>query len=412
MKWAGALLLALAVGVDVLACAAYATTIGATNDLFPRWVGTRLWLQYGVSPYSPLVDQGVQAVVADLPGREEDPFVFGFVYPAYVALLLAPLALLPFWAAATLWLLLLQACCLGGALACWRATEAEASLPAARPWPALALATLFPATVINLIFLQFSALVFAAAAGAWLLLRRRREVLGGVVLALGVVKPALAILPVLALVAGEVRRRRWRALASGGVAALALTAVSLVALPGWPVAFWRSTVNYAQGANPVSAGSLVGLTVTQALGGGDGGATAAVIGAAVALAAGGIIVGAWCRSQRTLGAALQAGTLAGAWFVPPLYEWNNVLLLVVLVPVLRRAMGAGQRATRVAIVALASVVIAGSVTAWGYVRWPSETRLLWPTLALASYCVPRWAARGTYSVTERSGELPSIATEA
>lgn len=402
MKAAGAVLLLTALALDVAACAAYAGVVGTTNDLFPRWVGTRLWLQHGVSPYSPLVDQGVRAVLPEMPGREEDPFVFGFVYPAYVALLLAPLAVLPFQLAATVWLLLIQGCCLFGALACWRATELERTLPPLRPWPALALTAIFPASVMNLVFLQFSAIVFAGVAGAWWLVARGSPASGGALLALGAVKPALAVTPGVALVLGSTGRARWF-LAIGCMLALTLIAGgSLIAMPRWPLEFWRSTVDYARGARPVSAGTLAGLTFSSVLGGGNLFAGFASVAFSVIVV--GLIVMAWRNSTRTAGESLQAGVLAGAWLVPPLYEWNNILLLALLIPALRPALRLSRFASAWAIGALA---ILGALTAVGYARWPSETRLLWPSLALAVYCVARLGRAGTKNVTDRSGGKPS-----
>src|SRR3712207_1804282 len=97
-------LLVAAAILDLAACAVLAARIAAANDLFPRWLGTRLWLFEGIDPYAPVAGAAMLAAMGSVPGGSDRPFVFGFVYPGYVALLLAPLAVLPFPAAGTIWL--------------------------------------------------------------------------------------------------------------------------------------------------------------------------------------------------------------------------------------------------------------------------------------------------------------------
>ena len=163
---AGGLLLTLAAALDVWATAALARAMGPANDLFPRWFGARAWLLEGINPYAPAVDAGIRAAMGAAPGEALGAFVFGFVYPGYVALLLAPLALLPFGVAATVWLLLAQAATGGGAWLAWHAAGRDRPDAApARATPALLVALLFPASLYNLAFGQFAALVFAALAG-------------------------------------------------------------------------------------------------------------------------------------------------------------------------------------------------------------------------------------------------------
>ena len=219
---AGGLLLALAAALDVWATAALARAMGPANDLFPRWFGARAWLLEGSNPYAPAVDAGIRAAMGAAPGEALGAFVFGFVYPGYVALLLAPLALLPFGVAATVWLLLAQAATGGGAWLAWHAAGRDRpDAPPARATPALLVALLFPASLYNLAFGQFAALVFAALAGAWYLVARpagagraaragrRGAWPAGALVALAAVKPSLALLPAGALLLWCLWRRRW-----------------------------------------------------------------------------------------------------------------------------------------------------------------------------------------------------------
>jgi alpha-1,2-mannosyltransferase len=349
------------------------------------------------------------------PGEALGAFVFGFVYPGYVALLLAPLALLPFGVAATVWLLLAQAATGGGAWLAWNAAGRDRpdAVPA-RATPALLVALLFPASLYNLAFGQFAALVFAALAGAWYLLAHpdgagpRRAWPAGALVALAAVKPSLALLPGGALLLWCLWRRRWGVLAAAGAGLALLLGASLWLLPGWPADFWRSTVDYARVAGATSASGVVaGL-----LGRGAGAPQVAAppgLAAGVAVLATGAVCAGWAASPRRPGDALAGGVLLGAWLVPPLYEWNSVLLLLPLLGWLRSL--AGRRALPLA---AGGVLLAGAATVPLLLRWPYETRALWPALVLAGWTAAALAGRaaryrGTKTATLRAGSSPSSA---
>jgi hypothetical protein len=380
-------LLGLALLLDLWATASLAAAMGTANDLFPRWYGTRAWLLSGADPYGAAVTEGIRQAMGGAPGESLGAFVFGFVYPAYVALLLAPLAVLPFPVAATLWLLLAQLAMGAGAWLCWRASEREAGCPRAGTIPALLVTLFLPASLFNLIFGQFAALVFACLAGSWYLLLQRRPGWAGVLLSLAMVKPSVALLPVAALLLWCTRHRQWRTVATWLAGSSALVLASLAVFPGWPVAFWHSTAEYARVASATSAAGLVAGVLSRPTGSsaGTGLAPQALLtGITAALAAAAVGVG-WWRSGRRAGDALAAGTLLGAWLVPPLYEWNSVLLLVPLLSWLRRRGQGGSRPPWPA----AAALVAGALLSIPLIaRWPSESRALWPALALVLWSWP------------------------
>ena len=392
----GAMALVPAVTLDVAATWLLAGAMGTASDLFPRWFGTRAWLFEGMSPYAAPVDEGIRAAMGGAPGEPLGAFVFGFVYPGYVALLLAPLVVLPFRAAATLWLLLAQAAIGVGTVLAWRAHEVEAAAPRRSVTPALLVALVFPASLANVVFGQFAALVYGALCVAWWLFARRADLAAGAILALATVKPSLALLPVVALLAYAAFHRRWRVLAAWLAVTAAWWSASLVLLPSWPAEFWRSTVDYARVARAVSASGLLTSLLAPDLAAAE--SAARVVFGALAL---GIVVWAWMRSPRRAGDALAAGVLAGAWVVPPLYEWNSVLLLVPLVTWLRErsAYQAHRLALGVIVISVASLV--------PVLLWPYASRLLWPTAVLAGW-VLQAAYRGRQNVAERTGTSPSV----
>lgn len=419
---AGGLLLTLAAALDVWATAALARAMGPANDLFPRWFGARAWLLEGINPYAPAVDAGIRAAMGAAPGEALGAFVFGFVYPGYVALLLAPLALLPFGVAATVWLLLAQAATGGGAWLAWHAAGRDRPDAApARATPALLVALLFPASLYNLAFGQFAALVFAALAGAWYLVARpagagraaRSGLRGawpaGALVALAAVKPSLALLPAGALLLWCLWRRRWGVPGAAGATLVLLLGASLRLLPGWPADFWRSTVEYARVAGATSASGVVAGVLGRLAGAPEVAAPPPGLTAAVAVLAAGAVCAGWVASPRRPGDALAGGVLLGAWLVPPLYEWNSVLLLLPLLGGLRSL--AGRRALPVA---TGGLLLAGAATVPLLLRWPYETRALWPALVLAGWTATALAGRaahyrGTKTETLRAGSSPSSA---
>jgi Glycosyltransferase family 87 len=74
--------------------------IGNNSDLYPRWLGTRELLLHGRDPYSQQVTREIQTGFYGRPlnpANPSDPTAQeSFVYPLYVAFLLAPTARLPF----------------------------------------------------------------------------------------------------------------------------------------------------------------------------------------------------------------------------------------------------------------------------------------------------------------------------
>ena len=388
--------LVVAVTVDVVATWYLARAMGAANDLFPRWYGTRAWLLQGSSPYASSVDEGIRAAMGGAPGESLGAFVFGFVYPGYVALLLAPLALLPFQVAATLWLLLAQGAIGAGALLAWRAHEFEIGTVPRSVVPALLIALAFPASLANLVFGQFAALVYLALCAAWWLLLRHHDWRSGAVLALATVKPSLALVPVLALLAHAAGHRRWRVLAGWIAVSFGLLGASLALLPAWPEPFWRSTMAYARVARALSASGLVASLITSANRPAEAALTVAVSTLAV-----GIVAWGWVRSPHQPGDALSAGIVAGAWIVPPLYEWNSLLLLIPLTAWLcERSM---ERSRPL----VTSLVVASVASLLPILLWPYASRLLWPSAILAGWAL-RAAYRGLQNVTERTGTSPSL----
>src|SRR5205085_4908759 len=88
---------------------------GQDTDLYPRWYGLRELLLHGRNPYGDDVSREIAAQIWFFDGHVSAPgsgpatpleAIYGFLYPLPGALLLAPLALMPYAVAFTVWLLL------------------------------------------------------------------------------------------------------------------------------------------------------------------------------------------------------------------------------------------------------------------------------------------------------------------
>src|SRR6266581_2567125 len=172
---------------------------------------------------------------------------FPWHYPPTFLLVVVPLGLLPYPAALAVFVL--------GTAALWAALVRDV-LPDRRAWIVAAAA---PAGLITLIDGQ-NALLTASLAGFALLWLERRPVAAGILIGCLAVKPHLALLFPLALLA----EGRWRSIAAAATTVLALGAASLVAF-GW--ASWAAFLDHVpltlamgeQGAVPLRATCCVWL---------------------------------------------------------------------------------------------------------------------------------------------------------
>lgn len=462
-------LLTLAVILDVVVTGLLADRLGLASDLYPRWFGARAWLIDGTDPYARTVGDGIQTSMAAALGWDGQSgggaFAFGFVYPGYVAILLAPLAAIPFPVASTIWLLLAQASIVATTAILWRDFVAPRHVGAIGFVPTVLLAITWPPALFTLIFGQFVALVTACLAlSAWLTIRNRTGA-AGVALALAFVKPQCAIVPVsvrlllatyrvlrptsrLAVRAsartqthihwpdagpqpldasaqlpeGEAWERRAladrRVLLSAILGGAILVGGSIVLIPGWPIAFVASVSDYATTARATSPAAIIadalrGATASPA--NCASGTNVALVDADPRACAGGgqtlpdfrhasaptwergvdvaaeqslftlrtLAVGAIATALVATGwwfggdplssyAVLAAGVLIGAWVIPPIYEWNLITCLFILVPWVQH--GSRWRAL--------SWLLANFVTFPLVLVWPDGSRAVWPVLLL------------------------------
>jgi len=199
-------------------------------DFIEFWSASRLALSgHPADPYSlPLIFQAEKQAV---PASDR---LFPFFYPPSFLLLILPLGLVPYLPAYCLWMALTLALYVLVFRGIFKGRTAMWCLAA------------FPGLWVTLIHGQNAFLTAALAAGAILCLRRR-PLLAGVLIGLLSIKPQLALLFPIALIATGA----WRALAASIATALALLGVAVAA-------FGRATLEAFQHHLPDAAALLLG----------------------------------------------------------------------------------------------------------------------------------------------------------
>jgi hypothetical protein len=202
------------------------------SDMIPRWIGTRLLLLEGVNPYSAEATEAIQRFYYGHPAKPDQDQVL-FVYPLYTIYLFAPFAAFQdyslaralYMTAMELSLILLTV----------------VSLRLARWWPEplvlvglLLFAVLWYHSIRPLI--NGNAAIFSALfiAASLLLIRQRRDFVGGFLLTFASIKPQMVILliPLALLWALSVRRRSLLIGIAGSFALLVGT--TMLVVPTWP----------------------------------------------------------------------------------------------------------------------------------------------------------------------------------
>jgi hypothetical protein len=224
--------------------------IGPMGDLYSPWYGTRIMVLHHSNPYAEEVGQHIQIVYYDhILSPEEHKDEQRFAYPAYTAVLLAPIAFLEYstvWAAGLPILMLLAA----AAVFCsirfsgWQISRTD-------QWAAVLLAVSTPPVIRSLRLEQLGILVVFLLAASLLALARGHLVTAGMLLAVATIKPQMAVLPVAWLLAWGLRsfsQRRVFLFSFLGSMAVLIAAPELF-VRGWLFSFIhqaRAYVGYAQ----------------------------------------------------------------------------------------------------------------------------------------------------------------------
>jgi hypothetical protein len=290
------------------------------GDFFTFWLGGRMaWP--GSDPYDPAQWLAAHRLY-------DQPWVPNpaFIYPLPLALLLAPLGLLPLGGAYIAW----TALSIGLVMASGWLLLSPGRCAAARPYliPFLLGAFLFRPLIVILRNGQLGVVLLALLALALWLLERERPFAAGLALALLALKPPLGVtLPAL-LAAWLLARRAWRGLAGMAAGGAALLLLGMLKDPGWVGKFLAGAgqkLTLTFGYSPTVWG-LAGAGCDHAPG-----CTLAWGGAASIVLAGGLLgIFLWRGARLSAGLALSLAVPAALLVVPYLWAYDQVLLILPL----------------------------------------------------------------------------------
>jgi hypothetical protein len=215
----------------------YALISPGGNDFIPRWLGTRLFLMEGQSPYSQATTDAIQRMIyGRLAHADEDQVLF--VYPFYSVYIFAPFGLIANYdVARAIWMTTLEISVILLAAASlylsrWRVGPVMLTL-------LLTFALLWYHSLRPLINGNTSILCALLIAASLLAIRAEQDGLAGFLLALSTIKPQMVILLTLLVLIWGASRRRWT-LFWGFLGSLALlTASTSFFIPNW---LWQNLV--------------------------------------------------------------------------------------------------------------------------------------------------------------------------
>jgi hypothetical protein len=215
------------------------------NDFLARWTGAHYWIVEGVNPYDEQVSLAAQRIIYGRPAnaqRGED--VAAFVYPLPAMLFFAPFGLLPFPVARALWMMILELslpllAAFGLMIAAWRLQRWHIAL-----W--LIFSVIWYHGFRAIIVGQFAVVEALLMVGALLAIQTGSDAIAGMLMALSISKPQMAILllpfvVIWALKSGRGRLARWT---FGSLAVLILA--SLLLMPDWPLLWLRQLLAYPE----------------------------------------------------------------------------------------------------------------------------------------------------------------------
>ncbi len=225
------------------------------NDFLPRWLGTRMWVTQGVSPYDPSISQQAQQIIygrpADLASGEDQAL---FAYPLPITLFILPFSVLPFVLARALWMTLLEVCLLALMLLSIRLTKWR---PAPFAFGLLMLFSIawyhgFRAVVLG----QFAVIEAVLVAGALLAIQHELDAVAGMLASLSLLKPQISVLLVPFILIWAVSRRRTSLVTWTLGSTVALFGGFILLMPNWPIQWLREVISYPTYTATVSASPL------------------------------------------------------------------------------------------------------------------------------------------------------------
>jgi hypothetical protein len=242
-SWIGTLIAAAILWSAASLAAYHAWIHGAPHsDFYPRWGGVRLLIGGKTDLYSETATREIQRIVygRELPAGDDQQ---GFAYPGLLVPIILPFCLhenvevsTSAWTGFSFLLLLVT-------------LHSLLSLRAKADLPEILLLSLWPYTLLSLFQGQVSILVLASLALGYRQVVRGRQVLGGLLLSVSLVKPELALLPLVFLFLSIPGGNGVPLLIGYGTGVALLLGLSVI-LMGWWIPDWLGALSryadYAQ----------------------------------------------------------------------------------------------------------------------------------------------------------------------
>jgi hypothetical protein len=215
------------------------------NDFLPGWVAARQWLSEDLNPYEPAVSQEAQEMIYGRPANPEDGETQAlFLYPLWAMIFYVPLSLLPYPLALAFWMTILE---LGLPLLMWLGTRFFRWKPSPRM---LVVLMVFPIVcyhgIRSIVIGQFAVVEILLMVASLLAIQRRRDLLGGALLALTLIKPQLSLPLMLFIILWSISAGRWRLLAATIFVPILLLGVSVLVNREWILWWLRSIARYVE----------------------------------------------------------------------------------------------------------------------------------------------------------------------
>jgi hypothetical protein len=212
----------------------FTSRIPGANDFASRWAGARAFWVDGVSPYSAEATYQIQMLIYGRPippDEEQETDPGPFAYPFYTVFFLFPIVWMSYPWAEAVWLVVLEVCLFAGVLF-------TLNLYAWRPPRWLLICTLVWAPIFYpharaLMLGQFAVFVFAMIVVSLWALRKQKDILAGLCLALTTFKPQMVFLFIPFLLLWAVVERRWRFVVSAAGWMALFVGASFVVEPSW-----------------------------------------------------------------------------------------------------------------------------------------------------------------------------------
>ena len=198
-------------------------------DVYSNWLGARaIWL--GRNPYSAQITAEIQQLIYQRPTDAHDP-AFRFFYPAYLAVVLAPILPLSAPHAALVWCAAMWATlCVLAMVWSWEIGRGRA----AWLWGALVVSlVLFRPAFAGVYYGQYSLFVLGCGILASWLAVQRRDAWAGALWFVVTIKPSIGVLAPLTFLLWAIRWRRWRIVFGFAVVACVLLGISFAQIGWW-----------------------------------------------------------------------------------------------------------------------------------------------------------------------------------